>query len=118
VLLEIADCHFHFNIVFASSVFMYLYKYLHKGKHTTSISDNKIQHSQQYCQGPNITHYQITENKEQPDEIEDYVQGQYLSVPEATWRILGYDIICKEPAVTCLPVHYPGEHQALRNTGQ
>ena len=41
------------------------------------------------------------------DEIEEYWNGRYLSAPEAVWRILGYNITQKTPAVTALPVHLP-----------
>ena len=41
------------------------------------------------------------------DEIEEYWNGCYLSAPEAVWRILGYNITQKTPAVTALPVHLP-----------
>lgn len=39
------------------------------------------------------------------DEIADYWDGRYLSAPEATWRILGFHLTKKDPAVTALPVH-------------
>jgi hypothetical protein len=42
---------------------------------------------------------------QQVDEIEEYWNGHYLSAMEATWRILGFHVMKKDPAVTCLPVH-------------
>jgi hypothetical protein len=39
------------------------------------------------------------------DEIEEYWNARYLSSTEATWRILGFHITQKIPAVTCLAVH-------------
>jgi hypothetical protein len=44
------------------------------------------------------------------DEIEDYINGRYLSCIEVTWRILGYDISRKEPGVKHLPIHLPGKN--------
>ncbi|THH06394.1 hypothetical protein EW146_g9626 [Bondarzewia mesenterica] len=73
-LLNFADCHFHFDIVFTSHVFMYLYKYLHKG--------------------PDQVHFNIRHTGEPINE-----------------RILAYEITRKEPSVTCLPVHLPGENR-------
>ena len=50
------------------------------------------------------------------DEIADYWDAQYLSAGEATWRILGFHVTKKEPAVTSLPIHLPessSHHQYL-----
>ena len=46
-------------------------------------------------------------NEEPIDEIEEYWSGRYLSATEAVWRILGYNITQKTPAVTALPIHLP-----------
>ncbi|THH18147.1 hypothetical protein EW146_g2793 [Bondarzewia mesenterica] len=90
-LLNFADCHFHFDVIFTSHVFMYLYKYLHKG--------------------PDQAHFNIHQPGEQSNEAQDYIKGHYLSAPEAAWRILGYETTRKEPSVTCLPIHLPGENR-------
>jgi len=37
-LLEFTNCHFHFDIVFTSKVFTYLYKYLYKGEDITQFT--------------------------------------------------------------------------------
>ena len=66
--------------------------------------------------GPDHTGYCIHSEGEPTNEIEDYIQARYLSAPEAAQRILGYDVIGKEPSVTCLPVHLPGQSRALRHT--
>jgi hypothetical protein len=41
------------------------------------------------------------------DEIENYWNARCLSSGEAAWRILGFHITKKKPAVTALPVHLP-----------
>ncbi|THH15989.1 hypothetical protein EW146_g4564 [Bondarzewia mesenterica] len=56
-------------------------------------------------------HLAIHQPGQQSDDIQDYVKGRYLSAPEAAWRILGYDTTRKEPSVTCLPIHLPGENR-------
>ena len=56
-------------------------------------------------------------SEEPVDEIADYWDARYLSAGEATWRILGFHVTKKEPAVTSLPIHLPGSsshHQYLR----
>ncbi|KAI0074753.1 hypothetical protein K474DRAFT_1676861 [Panus rudis PR-1116 ss-1] len=64
------------------------------------------------CPWPDRTRYHITRDgntgaREIVDEIEEYWSGQYLSSTEAGWRILGFNICLKEPAVTALSVHLP-----------
>ena len=105
-LLRFADCHFHFDVVFTTKVFSYLYKYLFKG--------------------PDITYFAIDnahDDNQEPtpiNEIADYQKGRYLSAPESAWCILRFEITRREPTVQCLPVHLPGENrpQFRRQTGQ
>lgn len=86
------DCHVFVHVVFTSVVFTYLYKYLHKG--------------------PDHTWFHIPHQPaDHVDEIKDYVDGRYLSAPEAAWRILGFEVTSKDPSVSCLPIHLPGENK-------
>lgn len=62
--------------------------------------------------GPDHTIFSLgkrkTRSDEEPiDEIEEYLNARYLSAGEAAWRIMGFHITSKEPAVTSLPVHLP-----------
>jgi hypothetical protein len=59
-------------------------------------------------------------HEEPIDEIEEYWSGRYLAACEATWRILGYHITQKTPAVTALPVHLPNcsHHQRYHRKNQ
>lgn len=43
------------------------------------------------------------------DEIKNYLDGRYICAAEAAWRILGFDIHYRFPAVERLPVHLEGE---------
>lgn len=88
------DCHIYWDIVFTITVFMYLYKYMYKGP------DHTLFH---------VPNPQPVDDHA-VDETKDYVDGRYLSAPEAAWRILGFDVTSKEPSVTCLPVHLPGQN--------
>jgi len=95
-LLLFADCHFHFNVVFTSRVFNYLYKYFFKG--------------------PDVAFFTIANESAVPhslppvNEVADYQKARYLSAPESAWRILRFQTTRKEPAVDCLPIHLPGEN--------
>ena len=41
------------------------------------------------------------------DEIDDFWQARYLSAGEAAWRILGFRLTTKDPAISALPVDTP-----------
>uniref|UniRef100_A0A0R0HCZ1 ATP-dependent DNA helicase n=1 Tax=Glycine max TaxID=3847 RepID=A0A0R0HCZ1_SOYBN len=46
----------------------------------------------------------------QNDEIKEYVDCRYISPCEATWRIFGFPIHARKPAVERLHFHLPGQH--------
>ena len=98
-LIDQLDCHIYVDVVFTTSMFSYLYKYLYKGPDCTLF---QLNHSEQ----------------EHVDELKDYVEGRYLSAHEAAWRILGFHITSKTLSVSCLPVHLPGENIPQFNGGQ
>src|SRR3954451_21286437 len=67
-LIDEIDCHIFVDVVFTVNVFAYLYKYLFKG--------------------PDRIWFSVHNRHEldQPiNEIEDYVEGHYLSAPEGSW---------------------------------
>ena len=89
-LIDELHCHIFVDVVFTVSIFTYLYKYLYKG--------------------PDHTSFHIPHQHGEPvDEIKDYIDGRYLSAPEAVWRILGFHVTSKTPSVTSLPIHMPGQ---------
>ena len=45
------------------------------------------------------------------DEIAAYWNARYLTSCESGWRILGYHVSQKEPAVTPLPIHLPSANR-------
>ena len=96
-LLDLADCHFHFDVVFTTKVFTYLYKYLYKGPDIASFSV-KTEHDSH------------SDDSSSVNKVTDYQKGRYLSAPKSAWRLLGFDITRKEPAVESLPIHLPGKN--------
>lgn len=96
-LIDFADCHFHFDVVYTAKVFSYLYKYLYKGPDRTFFGVQD--------------HDDTGPAQPQPvNEVNDYQKARYLSAPEAAWRILNFEITRKEPSVQSLPVHLPGQN--------
>ena len=57
--------------------------------------------------GPDGAKVRMTQSNAVIDEIEDFWHARYLSAGEAAWRILGFHLTSKEPAITALPVHVP-----------
>ncbi|XP_025625512.1 uncharacterized protein [Arachis hypogaea] len=47
------------------------------------------------------------------DKIRNYYDCSYISASEVAWRIFGYDIQVKEPAIIRLPFHLPNEHSIV-----
>ncbi|KIP08003.1 hypothetical protein PHLGIDRAFT_46749, partial [Phlebiopsis gigantea 11061_1 CR5-6] len=97
-LLRELKCHVNFEAASSSQLFQYLFKYIHKG----ALGLCRLGR----CDIYNSPHFlQVHDPDAVVDEIEDYWKARYLSAMEATWRILGFSITRKEPAVTALPVH-------------
>lgn len=46
-------------------------------------------------------------------EIEQYRKTRYVSAAEATWRMLGYDMMLRSPAVTVVHAHLENEHNVM-----
>ncbi|XP_053112177.1 uncharacterized protein LOC128327402 [Hemicordylus capensis] len=88
----------HINVEVCASVksVKYLYKYVYKGHDAASI---KLQQENQTG---------ILEH----DEITTFLDGRYVSAPEAMWRINEFTLTEKSHTIIRLPVHLP-EHQQL-----
>jgi Helitron helicase-like domain at N-terminus/PIF1-like helicase len=91
------QCHIHVDICSNVAVVMYLYKYLFKG----------VDQAQ--------AHLTQQDDPAETDEFKEYVNCRYLSSSEAMWRILGYHITRKTPAVTALGFHLPDRQQRRMN---
>jgi hypothetical protein len=102
-LLRKFRCHLNFEVANTSHLFQYLFKYIHKGDHLLM----HVHGSADKIPGPDRAQYRIhtDDSEDVVDEIDDYWKARYLSTGEAAWRILGYTIAKKEPAVTPVSVH-------------
>lgn len=85
-LLMKYDCHICFDLVTANAVVAYIYKYCHKG---VDLSRARVLYD--------------------GNEIEAYKSVRYISSSEAMWRIFGFDMQSRSPAVILLFVHLEGE---------
>jgi hypothetical protein len=84
------DCHANLEICSSIQSVKYLYKYVYKG------SDRAA--------------FRLLHPEEDVNEIQDYVEGRYVSAPEAVWRLLKFKMGGMSHVVTALPVHLPGQH--------
>ncbi|XP_020254383.1 uncharacterized protein LOC109831471 [Asparagus officinalis] len=80
----------------------YLFKYITKGPDHASIS---LRSHKSSSSGSN--------NHEKTDEIQYYLDCRYISAPEAIWRIYGFDIHYRVPAVERLPFHLPDQQSMI-----
>ncbi|XP_057755300.1 uncharacterized protein LOC130974430 [Arachis stenosperma] len=83
-------CHINVEYTCQTSAIKYLFKYLHKGN-------------------DRVTAAFYQSNESQVDEIRNYYDCRYISACEAAWRLFGYPIQMKEPAVIRLPFHLPDD---------
>ncbi len=111
-LLRRFRCHINFEIAGAAHIFQYLFKYVYKGTYhrlfPLTFPVTFSTHS-----GPDMTKCRFLREDEEPqeiDEIEEYWKARYLSATEAAWRIMGFHVTKKDPAVTALAVHLPESH--------
>ncbi|XP_025608030.1 uncharacterized protein [Arachis hypogaea] len=92
-------CHINVEHTRQTSAIKYLFKYVHKGNDRVTAS-----------------FYQTSVNGNAPpivDEINNHYDCRYISACEATWRLYGYDIQVKEPAVIRLPFHLLEENPVI-----
>lgn len=84
------NCHICTDVVTGSSGIKYVYKYITKG------------HDLSRARVAGIT-----------SEIEQYRKTRYVSAAEATWRMLGYEMMSRDPAVTVVHAHLEGENNVM-----
>lgn len=94
----------HINVEWCnqSGAIKYLFKYINKGPDRITAAlyegdnDNNVQHQERTV-----------------DELEDYLDCRYISACEAAWRIFGYELHYRTPAVERLSFHLPGEQSIV-----
>nr|GEX08262.1 DNA helicase [Tanacetum cinerariifolium] len=91
----------HINIEYCgwSMLIKYLLKYISKGTDRIFARVSKPIGESSNVPGP---------SRPSIDEIQNYHEGRFVCAHEACWRILKFDIHCREPAVQILAVHLQG----------
>ncbi|XP_046393620.1 uncharacterized protein LOC124161349 [Ischnura elegans] len=96
-VLLLMECHCNLEVATSQRVVKYLFKYINKG--------------------PDRARVAIVEDQSM-DEVENYANLRYISACEALWRILEYDVSCREPTVLNLPIHLPQQDNVIFRPGQ
>jgi hypothetical protein len=86
------NAHINVEVVFSVQAVKYLYKYVTKGQ------DRILMHM-------------AKENAN--DEVENFLNARYVSASEAFWRIYGFELHSRYPAVEKLPCHLPDQQTVI-----
>uniref|UniRef100_K3ZCL8 ATP-dependent DNA helicase n=1 Tax=Setaria italica TaxID=4555 RepID=K3ZCL8_SETIT len=91
-LLQMFNCHINVEVCSSIKAVKYLYKYIYKGHDRASVCVNG------------------TSEKEDIDEIRQYIDARWVTPPEALWRIYGFELSKTNPPVMQLQLHLPNMH--------
>ena len=94
LLSLIYEAHINVEVVYSTRCVKYLFKYINKGPD------------------------RVVAAFEQEDEVETYSNARYLSASEAYWRLYGFDLFHRSPAVMKLDCHLKGEQMQLFAEGE
>ena len=91
--------HINVETCTSSSAIKYLFKYVYKGHDRATVVIQQAEQDGVQAAGvlPEI------------NEIMDFIDGRYVSAPEAAWRIYGFRMHSAYPSVTRLQLHLPGQ---------
>ncbi|KAF8077404.1 hypothetical protein N665_1040s0008 [Sinapis alba] len=102
-LLKKYQAHINVEWCNRTSAVKYLFKYITKGVDKASAVIERGSTSANPDKADDTT-------KKQSNEIQDYVEGRYLSACESMWRIFAFPIHKRKPSVQKLIIHLEGEH--------
>ncbi|OMO64424.1 hypothetical protein COLO4_32056 [Corchorus olitorius] len=109
--------HINVEVCTHSRVMKYLFKYVTKrpDRARAVIERDQSRDSDRDQVGGNADRQEMDETV---DEVKTYLDGRYLCAYEATWRIFGYPINHRQPAVVRLPIHLQGEQNIYFHDGE
>ena len=87
------NCHINVECVVSLGSFKYIFKYVYKGPDRGALEVR------------------------QQDEVKQWIDGRYISAPDASWRILQFHMHRVVPNVVRLQVHLENEHVVVFDAG-
>ena len=90
-LCGLFDCHINVECASSLGTFKYVFKYIQKGPDRAALEVNLR------------------------DEIKRFINGRYISAPDAVWRIFHYELHEQIPNIVRLQVHLPNHHMVMFN---
>ena len=91
-------CHANVEFVGSFKVFKYVYKYIHKGV--------------------DVTTSELRSLTEERDEIAKFLNARTVDPYDGIWRLFGYKVQDRYPAVMHLAIHEEGQHTVVFREGE
>ena len=88
------DCHINVECAVSLGTFKYAFKYIQKGPDLAALEVNRR------------------------NEVKRWIEGRYISAPDAVWRIFHFPLHEQIPNVVCLQVHLPNHHMVTFNPNE
>ena len=102
-LLLTFECHVNVEICSSVKSVKYLHKYVYKGHDCAEVALQAI--------GTEADPAAVEGHVRGRDEIQEYVDGRYVSASEAAWRLFQFSMHDISPSVTRLAVHVENGQQ-------
>lgn len=109
-LSEKYRAHINVEVCSSFSAVKYLYKYVYKGHDRALVRVQRVDVAQEGGGGGG--------GAAPRDELQEYVDGRYVSASEACSRIFSFPMHKELPNVVCLPVHCEGEQVVYFEEGE
>ena len=101
-LLKMFNCHINLEICSSIKAVKYIYKYVYKGFDRVSLRIRYV-----------VTKDGGTEGLMDINEVDDWVDGRFLSAIESAWRLHGFPIHFRSHAVQRLSIHLKEAHSVF-----
>ena len=88
------DCHINVECAVSLGTFKYAFKYIQKGPDLAALEVNRC------------------------NEVKRWIEGRYISAPDAVWRIFHFPLHEQIPNVVRLQVHLPNHHMVTFNPNE
>ncbi|KAF8081784.1 hypothetical protein N665_0867s0006, partial [Sinapis alba] len=102
-ILKKYEAHINVEWCNRTSAVKYLFKYITKGVDKATAVIEKGNNTSTFDKGKEVV-------TKQRNEIQDFIEGRYISACESMWRIYAFHIHKRKPSVQNLIIHLEGEH--------